>query len=288
MPAAQALEDVGLGPKAHQLAARLAHGERRQLEMAMALVSQPKLLLLDEPMAGMGRHESEAMVKLLAGLKERYAMLLIEHDMDAVFALADRITVLVYGRAIATGTPEAIRANPEVSGPILASAMLRVDAIEAAYDRIQVLFGTSFEVGAGEAVALLGRNGMGKTTTVHCIIGAVAARAARSASTVRGSTVCRRTASRASVSASCRRAGRFPDAHGPTRTWWRRQPTAAASPIRGRSTASTSSFPSSAERHNQLGGALSGGEQQMLAIGRALMLSPSSSSSTRRPKVWRR
>ena len=113
-PAAQALEDVGLGAKMDQLAARLAHGERRQLELAMALVSQPKLLLLDEPMAGMGRHESETMVKLLASLKGHYSMLLIEHDMDAVYALADRITVLVYGRAIATGAPQAIRANAEV------------------------------------------------------------------------------------------------------------------------------------------------------------------------------
>jgi branched-chain amino acid transport system ATP-binding protein len=113
-PAAQALADVGLGAKAQQLAARLAHGERRQLELAMALVSRPKLLLLDEPMAGMGRQESEAMVRLLAGLKGRYSMLLIEHDMDAVYALADRITVLVYGRAIATGAPQAIRANPDV------------------------------------------------------------------------------------------------------------------------------------------------------------------------------
>jgi branched-chain amino acid transport system ATP-binding protein len=113
-PAAQALEDVGLGAKINDAAATLAHGERRQLELAMALVSKPKLLLLDEPMAGMGRHESEAMVKLLASLKGRYSMLLIEHDMDAVYALADRITVLVYGRSIATGTPQSIRADAEV------------------------------------------------------------------------------------------------------------------------------------------------------------------------------
>jgi branched-chain amino acid transport system ATP-binding protein len=113
-PAARALADVGLGAKTQQLAAQLAHGERRQLELAMALVSRPKLLLLDEPMAGMGRQESEAMVRLLAGLKGRYSMLLVEHDMDAVYALADRITVLVYGRAIATGAPLAIRANPDV------------------------------------------------------------------------------------------------------------------------------------------------------------------------------
>ena len=113
-PAAAALGEVGLTGRMNQPAASLAHGERRQLEIAMALVSKPKLLLLDEPMAGMGRRESEAMVKLLARLKASYAMLLVEHDMDAVFALADRITVLVYGRPIASGAAHEIRANAEV------------------------------------------------------------------------------------------------------------------------------------------------------------------------------
>jgi branched-chain amino acid transport system ATP-binding protein len=113
-PAAKALEEVGLGARMHSRAAELAHGERRQLEIAMALVSRPKLLLLDEPMAGMGRHESEAMVKLLSRLKSSYSMLLVEHDMDAVFALADRITVLVYGKPIASGTALEIRANADV------------------------------------------------------------------------------------------------------------------------------------------------------------------------------
>ncbi len=113
-PAREALKEVGLLPKEGTLAAQLAHGERRQLEIAMALVSQPKLLLLDEPMAGMGRGESESMVKLLGSLKGRYTMLLVEHDMDVVFALADRITVLVYGRPIASGSPETIRTSPDV------------------------------------------------------------------------------------------------------------------------------------------------------------------------------
>ena len=109
-----ALAEVGLQSKPQRRAANLAHGERRQLELAMALVSKPKLLLLDEPMAGMGRQESESMVRLLSGLKGRYTMLLVEHDMDAVFALADRITVLVYGKPIATGRPEEIRNSVEV------------------------------------------------------------------------------------------------------------------------------------------------------------------------------
>ncbi len=113
-PARKVLDDVGLGARADVPAASLAHGERRQLEIAMALASAPRLLLLDEPMAGMGREESAAMVELLRRLKCRETILLVEHDMDVVFALADRITVLVYGRAIASGRPEEIRANREV------------------------------------------------------------------------------------------------------------------------------------------------------------------------------
>jgi branched-chain amino acid transport system ATP-binding protein len=108
------LAEVGLASKENHQAAALAHGERRQLEIAMALVSKPKLLLLDEPMAGMGRRESELLVKLLGSLKGRYTMVLIEHDMDAVFTLADRITVLVYGRRIASGAPLEIRSSVEV------------------------------------------------------------------------------------------------------------------------------------------------------------------------------
>ena len=99
---------------ANRSAAQLAHGQQRQLEIAIALALEPKILLLDEPLAGMSKAESETMVSLLQSLKGRYPILLIEHDMDAVFALADRISVLVYGAIIAVDTPEAIRANPKV------------------------------------------------------------------------------------------------------------------------------------------------------------------------------
>ena len=118
-PAHDALEQVGLAPRSEILAGEMAHGEHRQLELAMALAARPKLLLLDEPLAGMSQRECEEMIGLLAGLKGRYSMLLVEHDMDAVFALADRITVLVYGRAIACGAPEAIRASDEVRAAYL-------------------------------------------------------------------------------------------------------------------------------------------------------------------------
>ena len=113
-PALTVLRELGLEARAHVRAGTLAHGEQRQLEIAMALATQPKLVLLDEPMAGMGLEETARMTGYLRSLKSRVTMLLIEHDMDAVFALADRITVLVYGKAIASGPPAAIRANEEV------------------------------------------------------------------------------------------------------------------------------------------------------------------------------
>jgi branched-chain amino acid transport system ATP-binding protein len=113
-PAQAALARAGLAGRADVLVSRLSHGEHRQLELAMALATRPLMLLLDEPMAGMGPDESARMVETLRELKRELTILLIEHDMEAVFALADRITVLVYGRIIASGTPEAIRANAEV------------------------------------------------------------------------------------------------------------------------------------------------------------------------------
>jgi len=113
-PARAALERVGLGDRAKVLAANLSHGEQRQLEIAMAIATGPRMLLLDEPMAGMGPDESSRLVAMLRELKREVAILLVEHDMEAVFALADRITVLVYGRVIASGPPDAIRADPEV------------------------------------------------------------------------------------------------------------------------------------------------------------------------------
>ncbi len=112
--AAALLERVGIAGRGATLAADLAHGEQRALELAMALATKPRLLLLDEPMAGMGHEESERMADLVASLKGSISMLLVEHDMDIVFRLADRISVLVAGRIVASDAPEAIRDNPEV------------------------------------------------------------------------------------------------------------------------------------------------------------------------------
>ena len=117
--ATAALAIVGLQNARHATVGTMAHGEQRQLEIAMALATEPKLLLLDEPLAGMSQGESAAIVALLKSLKGRYPMLLVEHDMEAVFALADRVSVLVYGRIIATETPDRIRENPEVRAAYL-------------------------------------------------------------------------------------------------------------------------------------------------------------------------
>jgi branched-chain amino acid transport system ATP-binding protein len=109
-----ALDRVGLGPRADTLVSKLSHGEQRELELAVALATSPQVLLLDEPMAGLGITESARMVKLLQELRREVTIVLVEHDMDAVFALADRITVLVYGRVIASGQPSEIRQNEDV------------------------------------------------------------------------------------------------------------------------------------------------------------------------------
>jgi branched-chain amino acid transport system ATP-binding protein len=122
-PAMAALTEVGLAERAGVLAAHLSHGEKRSLELAIALAMQPKLLLLDEPMAGTGREEGERIVAVLQRLKGRFSMLLVEHDMDAVFALADRISVLTYGRILASGTPDAVRADPQVIAAYLGDEM---------------------------------------------------------------------------------------------------------------------------------------------------------------------
>jgi branched-chain amino acid transport system ATP-binding protein len=112
--AGQAVEAAGLVDVSGRQAGTLSHGAKRQLEIAMCLATQPRVLLLDEPLAGMGAEETERMLQLLRTLKRAHAVLLVEHDMDAVFRIADRITVMANGAVIASGTPEEVRGNPEV------------------------------------------------------------------------------------------------------------------------------------------------------------------------------
>ncbi len=115
----RAIEQTGLDNKAQSLASALSHGEQRQLEIAMALATQPQVLLLDEPLAGMGTAEADKMITLLHALKKDHAILLVEHDMDAVFALADQLTVMVNGTMIASGLPADIRSNAQVQAAYL-------------------------------------------------------------------------------------------------------------------------------------------------------------------------
>jgi len=114
-----AIELAGLGARKHAIAATISHGEQRQLEIAMTLATEPQVLLLDEPLAGMGLAEAERMVELLLRLKKDHAMLLVEHDMDAVFTLADHLTVMVNGQVIASGAPAQVRADAQVQAAYL-------------------------------------------------------------------------------------------------------------------------------------------------------------------------
>ncbi|MES2784005.1 MAG: ABC transporter ATP-binding protein [Pseudomonadota bacterium] len=117
--AANALEMAGLTSRRDAIAATISHGEQRQLEIAMTLATGPRVLLLDEPLAGMGTAEAERMVQLLLKLKAQHAIMLVEHDMDAVFALADTLTVMVNGQVIASGTPAQVRADANVQSAYL-------------------------------------------------------------------------------------------------------------------------------------------------------------------------
>jgi branched-chain amino acid transport system ATP-binding protein len=112
--AMEVLRTVGLDASAGRIAGNLSHGEKRQLELAIALATKPRLLLLDEPLAGTGVEESASLIEMLRGLKGRYTIVLIEHDMDAVFSLADRVSVLVYGSVLTTGAPADVRADARV------------------------------------------------------------------------------------------------------------------------------------------------------------------------------
>jgi branched-chain amino acid transport system ATP-binding protein len=118
-PARAVLASIGLAERAQAPAGQLSHGEKRALELAIALAMEPKLLLLDEPMAGISREEADRLITVLRGFKGRFAMVLVEHDMTAVFALADRVSALIYGRVVAGGTPQAVRDDPQVRAAYL-------------------------------------------------------------------------------------------------------------------------------------------------------------------------
>ena len=190
------LNAVGLGDRAAEIADTLSHGDQRLLEIAIALATRPELLLLDEPLAGLAAHERLRVADLIRTLHRSVTIVLIEHDIDQVLALSDRITVLHQGRVIAEGAPAAIQQNPEVQTaylghPSLAregtapgatrsgAPLLRVASVNTFYGKSHVLHGVSLDVFAGEFVSLLGRNGAGKTTTLATITGVVPPRDGR-------------------------------------------------------------------------------------------------------------
>ena len=188
------LAAVGLADRAAESCANLSHGQRRLLEIAISLATDAKLLLLDEPLAGLAEADRQVVGALIRELAETHAVLLIEHDIDRVLALSDRITVLHQGRLIADGSPNEVASNPDVIAAYLgaerivpppapsdadmrihaaAKPILTIDKLRAGYAGSVVLEDISLVVHEGEAVALLGRNGVGKTTTLRAITGTV-------------------------------------------------------------------------------------------------------------------
>jgi branched-chain amino acid transport system ATP-binding protein len=289
------LDDVGLGQRAERPAAELSHGDRRLLEIALALATKPRLLFLDEPTAGMGSGERDRVLQEIKKLAAASGLtiLLVEHDMDVVFGLASRIVVLHQGKVLAQGTPAEIRDDPRVREIYLGKAaeahgaaaaqaaapgmpILQVAHLDAGYGLAHVLHDVSFDIAPGQIVALLGRNGVGKTTTLRSLAG-LTTPFRTSSIRLRGQEIAGRAPeaiARIGVSYVPDDRRIFPDLTARENL---RIPLLAkgARSARFDEKSIGALFPPLAAIWDRKGRHLSGGEQKMLAIGRALMTDPS-------------
>ena len=295
---AEVLRQVGLEGKADGMAESLSHGGQRHLDIGIALTTDPELLLLDEPTSGMPPYETGETVELILRLRAEhgYTILLIEHKMDIVLSISDRITVLHQGEKLAEGVPEALQVNPDVQSAYLGGVdeefhvergpedapprettpLLELADMNTAYGGSQILHDVSLSVGKGEIVALLGRNGAGKTTTLRSIMGLTPPRsgeiflAGRSLAGLLPETIARRGVSlvpegyRVFANLSVEGNLRVP-------FFLRGIPVESQ---RRQIEEMFGYFPGLAQRRSARGDTLSGGERQMVAISRALMTRP--------------
>ena len=282
--AARLLQAVGLAEHAGTLAANLSHGDQRLLEIAIALATRPKLLLLDEPLAGLSAPDRVRVAALIRALHGSVTIVLIDHDIDQVLALSDRITVLHQGRVIAEGAPAEIQKNAEVQTAYLGhlkvaagadaglaraegGPLLGVVSVDAFYGKSHVLHDVSLDVFPGEVVALLGRNGAGKTTTLAAITGVVPPRRGRI--TYRG----RDITGGAPEAIARQGVGLVPQGRRIFPNLSVLENLTIARRGRGGWTLERvfETFPRLHQLRHASGGTLSGGELQLLAIARALM-----------------
>ncbi|BCP67617.1 hypothetical protein TthHB5018_c25510 (plasmid) [Thermus thermophilus] len=284
--ALEVLERVGLLSRARTPVAALSYGEQRLVELAMALAQKPRLLLLDEPLAGLAEEERERVKGILHALPREITVLLIEHDLDFAYGFADRVTVLHQGQVLREGLPEDVRRDPQVievyvgkdqeasmvlpaspsphrTGP----ALLEVRGLRAGYGQGEVLRGVDLEVRPGEAVGVLGRNGMGKTTLLSAIMGLLPT---QGEVRLEGKTLPPGALGRAQAGLALVPQGRQPIPGLSVEEELR----LALRPGRWTLEGIYELFPRLKERRHALSTVLSGGEQQMLAMARALLRNP--------------